>query len=164
MAIGFEPESRRGAARIRENRGALGDHGLADIYFRHGAAEPSKTLLNTAQDFFVAAEFSAEKFGDGFARAVVIGWAEAAAGDNQLSTVERVAEGGAHLVRRIADDSFVHHADAELVQLAGEEERIRIEAVGRKKLRADGNDLRFHREQFYSMKCVACKGVPWLKN
>ena len=91
VSIGFEPESRRGAARIWENRGAFGDHGLAHVDFRHGAREAAKAFLDVAQDGFVAAKLSAEKIGDGFARAVVVGGAEAAGGNDQVGAVERVS-------------------------------------------------------------------------
>ena len=116
MSIGFEPESRRGAARIRENRGAFGDHGLADVDFRHGAGEAAEAFLNAAQDFFVAAKFAAEKIGDGFAGAVVVGGAEAAGGNDQVGAVESVAKGGVQFGGRIADDGFVDHANAQAVE------------------------------------------------
>ena len=92
VPVGFEPETRRGAARILENRGAFGNHGLADVDFRHGAGEAAEAFLDAAQDFFVAAKFAAEKIGDGFAGAVVVGGAEAAGGNDQVGAVERVSE------------------------------------------------------------------------
>ncbi len=79
VAVRFEPEAGRGAAWIGKHGGAFGDHGLARVDFRHGAAEASKAFLNLAEDFVIAAEFAAEKIGDGVARAVIVGGAKAAA-------------------------------------------------------------------------------------
>ena len=115
VSAGFEPQAGRGAARIRENRSAFGDHGLTDVDFRHGAREAAEAFLDAAEDFFVAAKFSAEEFGDGFAGAVVVGGAEAAGGNDQVGAVESVAKSGVQLGRRIADYGFVDHADAEAV-------------------------------------------------
>ena len=115
VAIGFEPQRRSGATRIRQDRGAFGNHGLAFIYFGHGAREAAKTLLDFAHDGFVQVQLAAEQVGNGFARAVVIGGAEAAAGDDQVGAIEGVAKGRAHFVARITDDCFVDHANANLV-------------------------------------------------
>ena len=131
MAARFDPEAGRGAARIRKHRGAFGDHRLAAIDFRHHAAEAAKAFLDVAEHAFVQFELAAEQVGDGFARAVVVGGAEAAGGDDQVGAVERVAERRAHLVERIADHGFVHHANAELIESGGEKKGIRVEAVGR---------------------------------
>ncbi len=76
-------------------------------------------------------ELAAEQIGDGFAGAVIVGRAEAAAGDDQVGAIERLAERRAHVVERIADHCFVDHANADLIQAVGEKKRIGVEAVGR---------------------------------
>ena len=119
------------AARIRNHCGAFGDHRLAAIDFGHHAAEAAKKFLDVAEHVFVQFELAAEQIGDGFASAVVVSGAEAAAGDDQVGAVERLAERCAHVVERIADHGFVHHADADLIEAVGEKKRIRVEAVGR---------------------------------
>ncbi len=144
VTIGFEPQCGSRAAWIRENRGAFGNHGLALIYFGHGARETAEAFLNFAHDGFVEVQLAAEKFGDGFARAIVVGGAEAAARDDQVGAIESVAEGGAHFVARIADDGFVDDANADFVEFVGEPERIGIETIGSEQLGTDGNDLRIH--------------------
>ena len=152
VAIGFEPQSRRGAARVGQNRGAFGNHGLTIVDFGHRAAEAAKAFLDATQDFFVAKQFSAEQIGDGFARAVVVGGAEAAGGNDQIGAVERVAKGGAHFVWRVADDGLVGHANAQAVQFIREEKGIRVQAIRSKKFRTDSDDLRIHLEMLYSMR------------
>ncbi len=97
-----------------------------------------------AKNCFVEMQLAAEQSGDGFARAVVVGGAEPAAGDDQVGAIERVAKRRAHFVGRIADHGFVSHANAELVQLGGEEKRIGIEPVRREQFRTDCDDFRPH--------------------
>src|SRR5277367_123536 len=157
VAIGFQPQRRSSAARIRENGGSFGNHGLAFIDFRHGARETAETFLDFAHDGFVEMKFAAEKFGDGFARAVVVGGAQAAAGDDQVGAVERMAEGGTHFVGCIADHRFVDYADADLVELVSEPEGISVEAIGREQFGTDRNDLRIHLQMLYSMRSGVCK-------
>src|SRR5580704_1481091 len=115
MSVGLEPQRRSSAARIWEHGGAFGDHRLALIYFGHGARETAKAFLDFAHDGFAHVHFAAKKFGDGFARAVVISRAQTATGDDQVRAIQSVAEGGAHLVARIADNGFVDHADADFI-------------------------------------------------
>ena len=115
-----------GAARIRKDPGAFGNHGLAFIYFGHGAREAAEAFLDFAHDGFVEMQLAAEEFGNGFARAIVVGGAQAAARDDQVGTIESVAEGGAHFVARIADDGFVDDADADFVEFVGEPEGISV--------------------------------------
>src|SRR5271170_7193389 len=157
VAIGFQPQRRSGAARIRENGGSFGNHGLAFIDFWHGARETAEAFLDFAHDRFVEMQLAAQKFGDGFARAVVIRGAQAAAGDDQVGAVEGVAEGGTHFVGRIADHGFVDDADADLVELVGEPEGISVEAIGREQFGTDRNDLRIHLQMLYSMRSGVCK-------
>ena len=44
VAIRFEPQARRGAARIREDGGAFGHHGLAFVDRRHRAAVAARNV------------------------------------------------------------------------------------------------------------------------
>ena len=53
VAFGFDPQAGSGAARIGKHDGALRDHGLARVDFRHGAGEAAEAFLNAAQNFFV---------------------------------------------------------------------------------------------------------------
>ena len=84
-----------------------------------------------AEHAFVQFELAAEEIGDGFASAVIVGGAEATAGDDQVGAVERLAERGAHVVERIANHGLVNHADADLIEAVSEKQGIRVEAVGR---------------------------------
>src|SRR5260370_19038703 len=102
----FQPQAGRRSAGILQNFRALGNHRLADIDFRHFAAQRAKSPFDVAENFLVAAEFSAKKFRDGFARQVVLGGAEAARSDNQRHAVERVAKRFAKQIAVVADDSF----------------------------------------------------------
>src|SRR3984957_7511697 len=82
VAFGFDPQAGRSAARVRQDYGAFRDHGLARVNFWDWARKFAKRVLNAAKDFGVAMQFAAEHFGDGFAGAVVIGGAQAAATDD----------------------------------------------------------------------------------
>ena len=101
-----------------KHRGAFGHHRLALVDFRHRAAEPPEALLDVAQYSFVRVELAAEQVGDGFARAVVVGGAEAAARDDHIRAVERVRNDARMSSERIADHGFVNYANAQLVQRA----------------------------------------------
>ena len=151
VAVRFEPKTGCGAAGILKNRGAFGDHGLADVDFGHGTREAAEAFLDAAQDFFVAAKFSAEEIGDSFARAVVVGGTEAAGRDDEVGAIESVTKGGVQFGRRIADDGFVEHANAEAVEFTGEPKGIRVQAKGSEKFGTDSYDLRIHLEMLYSM-------------
>ena len=74
----------------------------------------------------------AEQSAYGFAGAVVVGWSEAAAGDDQVGAIERIAKRRAHFVNCITDDGFVGYADADLIQFGGEKKGIGVEPVRRR--------------------------------
>ena len=126
MALRFEPESGRGAAGIGQDRRAFGDHGLPRIDFRHhtAGAEALKTFLDVPQKCSSRMQLAAKEFRDGLAGAVVVGGPKAAGGDDQVGAIEGVAEGRAHLIRRVADHGFVNHTNAQLVELRGKKKEL----------------------------------------
>src|SRR6266481_7525080 len=102
----FQPQAGRRSAGIFQNFRALGNHRLADIDFRHFAAQRAKSPFDVAENFLIAAKFAAEEIGHGFSRQVVLGGAEAARSDNQRHAIERVAKRFAKQIAVVADDSF----------------------------------------------------------
>jgi len=114
-ALVFEPEPGSGAAGIFEDFGAFWDHGLAEIDGGHVALEAAEAGFDGADDFVVALEAAAEKFGYGFAGEVVFGGAEAAAGDYHGDAIEGIAEGLGEEFAIVADDGFAEDFDAEFV-------------------------------------------------
>src|SRR5208282_229991 len=114
---------------IRQCGGAFGDHRLADVDFRHGASEATEAFLNLEENGLVEVELAAQQIREGLASDVVVSGSEAAGSDNDFGAVERVTKRGTHILARIADDCFMHDADAELVEFRSKEKRIRVEAV-----------------------------------
>ena len=141
---GFEPQAGRRAARIFQQIGAFGNHGLAFIDFGHGAAQPPEAGLDALQNAAIQHQFAAEQVGDGFAREIVQRGAQAAGRDHQFDAVERAAEGVANVVVLVADHGFAGDGDAQMVEPLGEEKRVGIDAVGREQFRADGDDFSLH--------------------
>ena len=100
--------------------------------------------MDGPKHFFVAVEFSTEQIGHGLAGAVVVGGAKAAGRHDHVGAIQGVLERGMHFVRRIADYSFVHHAQADLVQLRCEEKGIGVQAKRSEEFGTDRDDLSLH--------------------
>ena len=111
--VGFEPQAGRGAARIFQQVGAFGHHGLALVDFGHGAAQPAEARFDALQHGVVQHQLAAEQIGHGFARQIVERGAQAAGRDHQFDAVEGAAEGVAHVVVLVADHGFARHVDAQ---------------------------------------------------
>ena len=141
---GFKPQAGSRAARIFQQIGAFGDHGLPFIDFGHGAAQPPEARFDTLQDGGIQHELAAEQVGHRFAREIVQRRAQATGRDHQFDAVERAAEGVANVVVLVADHGFAGHGDAESVEPLGEEKRVGIDAVGREQFRTDRDDFSLH--------------------
>ena len=100
----------------------------------------------------IAAQFQRERFGDGFAGQVVLGGAQAAHEDDDVSAAERSADGVDQVFAAVADDGLEGDRDTDLVELLSKIERIGVLAERREHLRADGDDFGFHRKQLSAIR------------
>ncbi len=109
----FDPQSRRGAARILQHLRAFRHHRLPDIQLRHLAAQRAESPLNVLHDFFVALQTPPEQIGDGLARQIVLRRPQPARRNNQLDAAERFAKHFAQQRLVVADDRLAHDFDAD---------------------------------------------------
>src|ERR1700687_1569605 len=151
----FDPQAGRGAARILQHFRAFGHHRLAAFDRRHLAPELPEPALDVLKNRFVELQLAAEKIRHRFAREVVLCRPEPARGDDQFHAVERLPERGAEIIAIVPYNRLSNDLDAKLVQLLGQEERIRIKTVRRQTFRTNRDDFRFHRFNY------PINGKPW---
>jgi hypothetical protein len=139
-----QPLAGRGAAVVGKNIGAFDDESLPFVDLGHLAVGARETALQRLGDFGMEDQFAAQRLGYGFARDVVLGGAKAAGEDRNLRARERLAEGAGETVEVVADDALAGYFDTQVVQLAGEIERVGIDALGRQHFGTDRNDFSVH--------------------
>jgi hypothetical protein len=149
-ALVFEPQTGGSAARIIKDFRAFGNHRLAQVDGGHVALEAAEPRFDVAHYVVVAAKLAVEEIRDSFARKVVFRRAEAAAGDDDRNTVERVAKGFGEEFTIVPNNGFTKNLDAELVQLFGKEEGVRVDPIGGKQFGTNGNDFGFHGQIYCS--------------
>ena len=118
----LKPQARSGAARVFKRFGTFRDHRLAQIVFRHLAAEGTKSGGDGADHRLIANKLASQQFCDGFPRQVVLGGPETAATDRDRHTIECLAKSFEQHPGVISDDGFADDFDAQLVQLLGKEQ------------------------------------------
>ena len=143
-AARFEPQARRRAAIVFQDRRAFRDHGLARVHLGHRASNFAKARFDHFHHSGIAREFATEQIGHGVARAIVFGGAEASAGDDEFDALGRFLERIAQRGEIIADHRLARHLDAEPVELRGEEKGIGIDPVRGQQFRSDCDDFSFH--------------------
>ncbi len=153
----FDPQSRRGAARILQDFRAFRHHRLTNVQFRHLAAQVAESALNVLHDFVIAFQPPPEQIRDSLASQVVLRRAEPARRNDQLDASERLAKHFAQQRFVVADDRLAHHFNADAVELFGEIQRIRIKSVRREQFRTDRDDFCFHR---LIIRIAAVRGRP----
>ena len=149
----FDPLAGRGAAIVRQYVRALDHHRLTPVDFGHGAIHRAKTLLDAVVDRGIEDLPAVERHGDCIAREIVFGGSESARDDDELRGAQRAPDRAGQTLEIVADHVFGRHFDAQIVQLLGQEERIRIDALVRQHLGADGYDLGVHRRLRYHANC-----------
>src|SRR5690606_15381795 len=96
------------------------------------------------EQFLAELERAACRTGDALPRHVVNGRAKPAAGNHHIDAVEGVVDHLGDAVLVIADGRSVVLVHADLAQLPGEMGGVCVVDLAKKKLCADGNDLRAH--------------------
>ena len=103
----------------------------------------------------------ADHAGDGVARHVVVGRAQAAGQDDQVGARQRVRDDAGQRVDAIADDVLGADADAEPGQAVGDRQRVGVETRRDQQLAADRHDLRRReRRQAHSHILIANRERP----
>ena len=104
VELSAEPLAGSGAVGIGKDGGAFENVGLLGIVGGHLPAALGEALLQTGEDFGIAVQGDAERFGDSFAGEVVFGGAEAAAEDQNVGAEQamlaRLRPGAADCRRR----------------------------------------------------------------
>src|SRR3974377_201489 len=91
-----------------------------------------------------AAEGDSGRGGGGLASEVVFGGTEAAGEDDDIATHDCGAGNANEMIEGVSNDGFEADVDAELVELAGQEQGIGILTERSEHLRADRNDFSDH--------------------
>ena len=104
----------------------------------------AKALLDAVVDRGIENLAAVERHGDGIAREIVFGGPETAGEDHELSGPQRAPDGAGQALQIVADHVFGGHFDAQIIQLLGEEEGVRIDPLVRQHLGADGYDFGVH--------------------
>ena len=127
---GVNPLAGRGAVGVGQDVCAVDQVGLLGIVGGHGDATFGKSLVEGCQQIAVAADAHAQGFCDSFTRQIILGGTEATHDADDICATEGEVD-GLHQVRlTIADDGFKDDADAERIQLLGDEQRIRVLTEG----------------------------------
>ncbi len=79
---------------------------------------------------------------DDLAREIVLGRADAAAGDDDIGAIQRAGNDLLHSRRIVADNRFKIEIDAERGQTLRHPRRIRVDDLSQQQLRPDRNDFR----------------------
>jgi hypothetical protein len=142
----LHPLARGGAAIVGQDVGAFDDEGLALVHFGHFALGLGEALFEPLGEVGTEYELAIERHGDGFARDVVLGGAEAAREDDDGGAGDGATDGVGEGFTVVADHRLGAHFHAQVIQLAGEPERVGVDALGRQHFRADSDDFGVHQK------------------
>ena len=157
----LDPLPRRGAVAVVEHDAALDDERLAPVDRRHRDAAGREAGFEPGDDRRILDQRPADHAGDGIARHVVVGRAQAAGQDDQVGARQRVRDHAGQRVDAIADDVLGADADAEPGQAVGDRQRVGVETRRDQQLAADRHDLgRRERRQAHSHNLIANLGTP----
>ncbi len=157
----FDPLPRRRAVGVVEHDALLDDQRLAPIDGRHRDAARGEAGLELGDDGGVLDQRPADHPGDGVARDVVVGRAEAAGQHDQVGPPHRVGDHAGQRIDAIADDVLGADADAEAGQAVGDGQRVGVEPRRHQQFAADGDDLGGgERRQAHGCVLTATPGTP----
>ncbi len=137
----LDPEPRRRPVRVGQHDAAARHERLPPVLLGHREPAPAEPCANRRQNPGVLLERKVQDAGHHFPRQVVFGGSQSAGRDDEVGAAQRVTNDAREIVAIVADDGLPADVDAELVQPACEKQRIRVEAVRREQLGADGDDL-----------------------
>ncbi len=141
----LEPDARRGAMPIVENRRTFRNERLLPIALWHRVTESLEPSRFEGAEYRIVHDHAApEQFGDHGLRAIVGGWSESAGRDHGAGAIERIAHGRRNQRGIVAGSGATHDADADGRQLTREMRRVGVDREAEQQLVADGDDFEVH--------------------
>ena len=131
LAVIFNPLAGGGAAPIGQGLGAFDHERLAPVVVGHFAIQALEAFRQRVEQVLAENQTAPQRFGDGFARDVVLGWAQAAAQNHDAHLRQRLAHRGGQQFAIVAHHHLAAHLDTQPVQLIGEPQGVGIDAVRR---------------------------------
>ena len=131
IELAAQPLSRCGSIRIGKHHRSLEHVRLLGIVGGHFPAARRETPLNAGKHIFITPQRNTESFGHCFPGKVIFGGSETAAENHDLRTKQRMLRGRNQALEIIADHALENYFNAQLIDLLGEIERVRIHAEGR---------------------------------
>jgi hypothetical protein len=125
---------RRGARTVGQRLRAFEHIALLGVVVGDRHAPGGEARIQRRHDLLVALEAQAESLSHGFAGQVVFCRPQAAPHDHNIRTLQRRMDGGNQMLAAIADDRLGRQANAQLLELRGEIQRVGVLAVGRQHL------------------------------
>ena len=144
FVAGLDPLAGRGAAAVGQQLGPGNAVGLLDVVLRDTHTKAGGPGIHGGHRLVIAAEFDAQGLGHALAREVVLGGAQTAGKQHDLSPGERDAAGLQQMLGAVAHDGLEDDFHPELVEPPGQEQGIGVLAEGRQEFGADGYDLSVH--------------------
>ena len=124
--------------------GADGHVGLTQVVRRHDAAARFEDVPDLVGDRLVAPHLDAHDAGDDIAGDVILRRAQAAAADDRVAALQRLADAGLDAREVVADLDLVVAVDAGERQLLADPGRIAVDDDAEQQLGADGDDFAAH--------------------
>ncbi len=154
-------EAGRGADRVREDLGAAGEIGLLRVRRAHRAPELLEAPADVIERGLVALGRDAQRLGDGLAREVVRGRAEAAGADDDASEAREAFDGGDDPAAIVIDGRLLDDLEAEVGEAGGEPGPVRVATSSprARELGSDAEDSARHGEIESSAKGTACRSL-----
>src|SRR5262249_27827430 len=121
---------------------------LPRIVGRHFHTAGLETLADRIQDVVVKNQLALKHSGYHLLGDVILCWPKASDSDEQGRAVQTSPNGVFQVLFIITNDGLHHDRDPVFIELAREEERIRVDKTGSQQLRADSDDFsRYHELQ-----------------
>ena len=137
----LDPESGGGALRILERHRTSGHHALPLVDVRHPQATRFETPPNAFDDALVYVEWEIEHRRHRLSGQIIVGRSQTAAQDEQVRAVQCLAEHSRQVIEIVTNDGLGPNVEAQLIETAGQKERIGVGPEGRQELAAHGDDL-----------------------
>ena len=134
----------RGAARLGDDRGAVGDLCLAQVVVRHAPAAAGEHLADDLGHAVVVMQRHTHHAGDRVAGEVVVGGAEPAADDHRVGIDEHPGEHSLNASEVVADLHLQQRVDPRRGELFADPLAVRVGDLAEQQFRADGEDVTPH--------------------
>ena len=137
----LDDKARGGANRVFDRDRALGDAGLTEVVLAHRVTPPPEKEIDRLGQSLVIDQAAACSLGDGLARDVVHGRAQAARGNDHVRAIQRGIENARYPLLVVAGRSDVIEIQANVAKLAGDIGRVGVRDHAEEQLGAGSDDL-----------------------